>query len=445
MQITYLDRTSADHARRYPRLRSRGLRLASFAVAGGLAAPRYSAAWEPGPREAQNAFWDKSRAQFLALHRRNVENGRFRVELLSVSGDRADAVFAGTFVVAEPLLEKYTVIDLRRGASNGDGSYDDDTIQHWVLKARRENLLPVSLSVYGTNDDRQFAIVLVTNTDSTRWLLGYDDRDSRLRQRHRAAREIGARPVHLARSDFGRTAAIYVEPKIGRWKRVFGQSLVDTETFVDDRDQENYLPVTIAQGGTGDDARFAAVFASSKRVKAPRWRAPVGRSHPTLSIVDEKVEEYLTSNGIPAAAVAVGYGGRLLHARAYRYAPDGVDQIRETTQFRIASLSKALTSIAAFRLVQARAAQPSGSCAATDPFATPRSRGSSACAFRGTHPRAARPCHAESASMAHRGVPESQIAFRTVRGQCLRRGVAEHDAPDRREDDRAGRLRVSPR
>lgn len=71
-----------------------------------------------------------------------------------------------------------------------------------------------------------------------------------------------------------------------------------------------------------------------------------------LEAVDQVVTDGLDRTGIPGAAIAITRGDQVLHVRGYGHGSDGMP-VTEHTPFRIASLSKAITSLAVMQLVDA--------------------------------------------------------------------------------------------
>jgi len=87
--------------------------------------------------------------------------------------------------------------------------------------------------------------------------------------------------------------------------------------------------------------------------RPPRSWFVTGPDVPELAALDCAMEEFIRPRNIPAAALAVTYQGRLVLARAYTFSNDPGDLPTEPTSlFRIASLSKSLTSAAVLRLAQ---------------------------------------------------------------------------------------------
>jgi len=94
-----------------------------------------------------------------------------------------------------------------------------------------------------------------------------------------------------------------------------------------------------------------ALHARTASAAARAWRV-TGRNIPELAAFDQTVEGFMRPRGIRSGSLAVTRDGRLVLARGYSWddAPDM--EVQPTSLFRIASLSKPLTSAAIMQLVQ---------------------------------------------------------------------------------------------
>tara|TARA_R110002095_G_scaffold184553_3_gene161740 strand:+ start:3725 stop:4951 length:1227 start_codon:yes stop_codon:yes gene_type:complete len=72
-----------------------------------------------------------------------------------------------------------------------------------------------------------------------------------------------------------------------------------------------------------------------------------------LLSLDNSIREFLQEHHPPGAAVAVSYHGRLVYARGFGYADLELKQpVQPESQFRIASISKAITAVAVMKLIE---------------------------------------------------------------------------------------------
>lgn len=78
-----------------------------------------------------------------------------------------------------------------------------------------------------------------------------------------------------------------------------------------------------------------------------------GPTDPRLAPLDDLVVSFVRDHHLPGAALAVARNGRLVYARGFGYADvGGSTPVRPASLFRIASISKTLTSAAIMRLVE---------------------------------------------------------------------------------------------
>ncbi|NGN65988.1 beta-lactamase family protein [Streptomyces sp. A7024] len=76
-----------------------------------------------------------------------------------------------------------------------------------------------------------------------------------------------------------------------------------------------------------------------------------GYRHTNLAPFDEEWQNFMATHGIPGAQLAVAAGNRILLARGYSLTADPALRIEPTSLFRMGSLAKPLTGVAATRLL----------------------------------------------------------------------------------------------
>lgn len=100
------------------------------------------------------------------------------------------------------------------------------------------------------------------------------------------------------------------------------------------------------------------------------WRQ-TGPEVPALSAFDETMKEFMVSRGISAGALAMTYHGRLVFARGYTWAKAVSPGTEPTSLFRIASLSKPITSAAILKLIEDKRLKLNDKVLDILPFAPP--------------------------------------------------------------------------
>src|SRR6478609_5823933 len=80
-----------------------------------------------------------------------------------------------------------------------------------------------------------------------------------------------------------------------------------------------------------------------------------GEEVPELALFDTAMLELMSKWELPGAQLSVGYEGRLVLSRGYGYADtDAGVTVQPDSQFRIASVSKTITTVGILRLVDAQ-------------------------------------------------------------------------------------------
>ncbi len=98
---------------------------------------------------------------------------------------------------------------------------------------------------------------------------------------------------------------------------------------------------------TGNSRNFAGVWIKKTR----EWSA-TGAADPALKSFDDTVQRFMQSHNIPSGQLAVTHDSRLVYARGYRWDYDNIDPVQPDSLFRIASITKPLTSMGVMLLVQ---------------------------------------------------------------------------------------------
>jgi N-acyl-D-amino-acid deacylase len=97
---------------------------------------------------------------------------------------------------------------------------------------------------------------------------------------------------------------------------------------------------------------FAGSLASTVRAQPPAILPSTGPTDARFESFDRMMVEFLEKNPrVPGAALAVARHGRLVYSRGFGYA-DGKTKVEPDSRFRIASISKPITSVAILRLAQ---------------------------------------------------------------------------------------------
>jgi CubicO group peptidase (beta-lactamase class C family) len=111
--------------------------------------------------------------------------------------------------------------------------------------------------------------------------------------------------------------------------------------------RNDYQPIVIENYNNIVTPTFAGVWIK----KARAWTA-TGAYNPNLGSFDNALQSFMQARHIPCGSLAVTKDSRLVYARGYHWDGYTVDPVNPDSLFRIASLTKPLTSMAVMRLVQ---------------------------------------------------------------------------------------------
>ncbi len=80
---------------------------------------------------------------------------------------------------------------------------------------------------------------------------------------------------------------------------------------------------------------------------------PAAPEQKDISSVDQKISDWMTKNNMPGMSLAVSKNGKLVYAKGYGEAnTDTHEKVTTESQFRIASVSKLITSVSIMKLIQ---------------------------------------------------------------------------------------------
>ncbi len=158
----------------------------------------------------------------------------------------------------------------------------------------------------------------------------------------------GFRPVDISgyQIDGSDAYAAIFELSDGRgWAARHGLNNADYQAAFDENGAAGLRLRSISGFGSGGEARFAAVWEQP----GPGGFAGTGG----LDGMDAIAQKTMDDAGVPGLSIAIAKDGRLVYAKAFGFAdPDAGEATRTDHRFRIASISKPITSVAVMSLVE---------------------------------------------------------------------------------------------
>ncbi len=285
----------------------------------------------------------------------------YKPTMFSFDGSATDPMWVAVFEKTQGSIPL-----TRQGLVSGDSS-NSTTIQHWLVKAREQDLIPVAFSSYGPSDAPRYSIVLEPNPSRKSWAIGthstsndkwngfgLSETFSSHVARYNAQASGSNRPSILSRHAGGtRYSTLYRGDSVGDWTMLNGLTSSQLATEVATQKVLGRVPISLEGTFTSMALRYDVVFAESdvpltRSFQAKGSGAAIDQAIPAI---DDLMKVYMGRNDVRHAALAVLDKERLVYARGYTHAEPGYPVVDSTTRFRLASVGKLVTAMEIMYLV----------------------------------------------------------------------------------------------
>jgi CubicO group peptidase (beta-lactamase class C family) len=225
------------------------------------------------------------------------------------------------------------------------------TIQAMVGQARRQGLILRWAASYGDSSNPAFAAVWVPNAGQTLWNNdGVLDSAGTYQGRFDAEFSGWCRPAFVTLNTSGQYLSQFVDNQVGPWYADHVMTPAEYQTAFDTRKAQGYYPVCVqAAGADAASATISAIFVQSQNIVAKSFNAtgPVANTK-----IDDIIKMWMATYGSRHAGLAIVHGTTLVYARGYTLAEPGWPLAQPTTCFRLASVSKTVTALVIYQLIQ---------------------------------------------------------------------------------------------
>lgn len=326
----YHEVDSTTHQQKIIALGNAGYRPVTISAYGTANNLRYAAVWVQRPGPNFIPFHGLTGAQYQTLLNNNPG---FVPTILSVADGGANERFAGM------LEQTGNTIYARHG----------QTVQEFVdeVDAARENGWRIKTAdVYGEANDIRLAVSFEPNPDNRGW--GYYVANNAIDQddKFHAMAEGFSRQRFAAFDDFDRYLSCWDDTTVGETIHHHDLTALQYDQLANQYwNQNGYYPINVCASGSGNNARFSAIFAATDIPKNRQWTV-TGQFVPELQTFDAWVQNWMQTNNVRGASLAITKNGHLKLARGYTWAESNYPKVQPTTLFRTASLAKPITGIA---------------------------------------------------------------------------------------------------
>jgi CubicO group peptidase (beta-lactamase class C family) len=321
-----------------------GYRFLSLSIYGSTSSPFYAAVMIKRPSVVAQRDWPILTAdQFQQTFNAQAQAGYGPV-MIAATGSASDPRFAAVFQPQTPIP-----LTRLRLTSGGDG--DLGTIQGMNKKAKSEGLILRCAASYGDPRDARFAAIWEPNPDKVLWnVSGLVDSPGDYQARFNAEASGWCRPAFVTLDQANRYLSLFVDDEVGPWIARDNLTPDGYQNEFDTWTQKGYFPACVQAAGLDKtSARFAALFLQSEA----RTRKQFHATGPVVNDpIDTIIRQAMKDSPVRHASLAIVHGTKLVYARGYTMAEPDWPIVQPTTCFRMASVSKTVTALAVFQLIE---------------------------------------------------------------------------------------------
>jgi CubicO group peptidase (beta-lactamase class C family) len=343
---TFIGKTAAELTALNRDALADGFGLVSLSLYGPERAPLYAAVMSRRPSPVGQRHWLALTAAELDKILAEQAAQGFGPAIIAATGPAAQPRFA---LVCEPQNPPWLI----RPKLKSGSSTDKATIEGMNRQARRDGRILRCVAAYGGAADLRFAAIWAPNPDKIVWNAdGIADTAAVYRAREQAHASAWCRPVLVAPDPASRYLSVFVDDQVDHWAAETDLAADALTRALADWERKGHHPVSIqAAGASARTARFAAVLVRDDTILPRRWSAtgPAANAE-----IDGVMKSVMTRSRIRQASLAIVRGARLVYARGYTFAEEGWPVTQPTTCFRLASVSKTVTALAIYQLIERR-------------------------------------------------------------------------------------------
>jgi CubicO group peptidase (beta-lactamase class C family) len=343
--VAWHGRTLDEHVHLRDGAATGGYRFLSLSIYGSTSSPTYAAVMIKRPSVVAQRDWPILTAdQFQQVFNTQAQAGYGPV-MIAATGSASDPRFAAVFQPQTPIPRTR-----HRLRSGNDG--DLGTIQGMNKKAKSEGLILRWAASYGDPADPRFAAIWEPNPDKILWNAdGLIDTADDYQARFNAETSGWCRLAFVTLDAANRYLSVSVDDEVGPWVAGHNMTPDGYQNEFDTWTQKGFFPACVqAAGSDKSSARFAAVFLQSESRTQKQFHAtgPVANES-----IDTVIRQAMRDSPVRHASLAIVHGATLVYARGYTMAEPDWPVVEPTTCFRMASVSKTVTALAVYQLIEA--------------------------------------------------------------------------------------------
>jgi CubicO group peptidase (beta-lactamase class C family) len=322
-----------EHQTNFNRLYREGYRMISLSVYGDPVNPLYAAVWVQRQGPAWVAVHGVDSTGYQSFFNTWTARGYVPV-IISATGPANSAVFAAMF--EQGIIGTWFA---RHGMTSGPEA-NAGTFQHQNALARSYKMILRSFAIYGTTSDRRYAGIWHPNPGFVKWHIYPSDTGSSYQTVFNEETQLPAyRVAYVTLTGDQIYCSMFNDDIVGPWVARLGMTSADYQTEFEKQKAAGFYPICVQGGGSGNQIRYAAIFAKRDIPLAREWTV-TGTSVPTLAGFNHLMQTFMLANAVRAAQLTISKNGTTKLARAYTWAEAGYHITQPSDRFLLASCSK---------------------------------------------------------------------------------------------------------
>ncbi|WYZ40778.1 hypothetical protein EsH8_IV_001119 [Colletotrichum jinshuiense] len=342
---TYFNLDGSAHGEKAKSLTADGYRMISLSAYGTAPNANYAAVWVRREGSPFEVIYDADEATYNDWFESWKSKGYVSTHI-SATGPAGSAVFAG-------VMEKASVANWAQVCDlTSPWGYENATagIDMFVKDFR----------MYGTPSDRRYCILGHENVGNQLSTIFYTTNYS-IEYSETYESEIAKpfwRPSRLFVSDDHVITPQFVDTSVGKWVAKDSLSAAELSAEIEAQKQQGLVPIDLHGGVSGNDIRFAVIFAESDIPEARKWAATGSftgfkDNDAATAAFDSTMKTWMQKNGVRQAQIAVALNGSTLAERSFTWAESNRAVVQPDDIFLLASVSKIFVYAAITNLIEA--------------------------------------------------------------------------------------------
>ncbi len=261
----------------------------------------------------------------------------------------------------------------------------------------KQGYRPIQVSGFPSGNQAKYACIFIKEANQPAWAAKHGMTATQYQAEFNNWTGKGYRLIDISGYTVGGTdfyAAIWEKSDGPAWVAKHNMSSADYQTEFNEKSGQGYRLVKVSGYSSGNAARFAAIWektggpamqarhalsgaqgyqdefdrlyyqgyrpvwvngytVNNKDNYAGIWTSEDAFKSSDMSAVDALVKKYMDDNDVPGLSFAISRNGKLVLAKTYGMADkEAGERVAPRHRFRVASVSKPITSVATMRLIQ---------------------------------------------------------------------------------------------